>query len=163
VRDAAEYLAVPRLAGQPGARFSERVPLVVVPTTAGTGSEASPDAGIHPTATTRSVGMSSEDLIPNVAILDPGLTLSPSPRLTAATAIDALSHCVEGYFSRRRSPLVDALLLDGIRPVGRALPAAFADGSNLEARAELMLAAFAGGVGIGMGLGPAHAIAIACR
>jgi hypothetical protein len=149
-------------AGKPNARHGRAAPLVVVPTTAGTGSEASPSAGIHPDAVTASVGMNSRHLVPQLALLDPELTVSLPRRLTAATGIDALSHCIEGYLSLRDQPLGKSIALDGIRRVVRHLPRAVADGQDVQARGEMMLAAFAGGVSIGMGLGPAHAIAITC-
>lgn len=149
-------------AGKPNVPHGPAAPLVVIPTTAGTGSEASPSAGIHPDAVTASVGMNSRHLVPRLAVLDPELTVSLPRRLTAATGIDALSHCIEGYLSLREQPLGQAIALDGVRRVIRCLPRAVADGSDLHARGEMMLAAFAGGVSIGMGLGPAHAIAITC-
>ena len=149
-------------AGVPNVRHGPSAPLVVIPTTAGTGSEASPSAGIHPDAVTASVGMNSRHLVPTLAVLDPELTVSLPRRLTAATGIDALSHCIEGYLSNRDQPLGKSIALDGIRRIVRFLPRAVADGTDLEARGEMMLAAFAGGVSIGMGLGPAHAIALTC-
>lgn len=148
--------------GVPGVAHGAAAPLIVVPTTAGTGSEASPSAGLHPDATTPSLGMNSRHLIPKVAILDPELTRSLPPRLTAATGIDALSHCIEGFLSKKDQPLGKAIALDGIGRVSRCLRRAVADGSDAEARAEMMLAAYAGGISIGMGLGPAHAIALTC-
>ena len=149
-------------AGVPNVRCRAAAPLIVIPTTAGTGSEASPSAGIHPDAVTASVGMNSRHLVPTLAVLDPELTVSLPRRLTAATGIDALSHCIEGYLSNRDQPLGKSIALDGIRRIVRNLPQAVADGTDLAARGEMMLAAFAGGVSIGMGLGPAHAIAIIC-
>ncbi|QSI33257.1 iron-containing alcohol dehydrogenase [Variovorax sp. RKNM96] len=137
-------------------------PLLVVPTTAGTGSEASPSAGIHPDAATASVGMNSRHLVPSVVILDPHLTHSLPASLTAATGIDALSHCIEGYLSRKSVPLGDAIALDGIARVAQHLRRAVTEGSDPDARSAMLLAAFAGGVSIGMGLGPAHAVAIVC-
>ena len=160
------------LAGHPGQAsdyvgHSDRVtaataPLIVIPTTAGTGSEASPDAGLHPDAHTISSGITSCHIIPKVAICDPDTTLSLPPRLTAATGLDALSHCIEGFLSKSFCPPVDAMALDGIRRVFRYLPPATDDGSNLEVRMQMMIAAFEGGVAISKGLGPAHAIAITC-
>jgi 4-hydroxybutyrate dehydrogenase len=135
-------------------------PLIALPTTAGTGSEASPDAGIHPTRTSRSSGITSLHVIPKVAICDPDLTMTLSPRLTACTALDALSHCIEGYLSITDSPLVDAMALEGVRRICRHIEPATANGQDREARTQLMLGAFSGGVAIGKGLGPAHAIAI---
>lgn len=170
VIDAAKMIAllatnagpITQYAGVPNARHVPTAPLVVIPTTAGTGSEASPSAGVHPDAASATVGMNSRHLVPSLAVLDPELTVSLPRRLTAATGIDALSHCIEGYLSNRDQPLGKAIALDGIRRIVRHLPRAVADGTDLSARGEMMLAAFAGGVSIGMGLGPAHAIAIVC-
>ena len=149
-------------AGVPNAAHGPAAPLIVIPTTAGTGSEASPSAGIHPDATTPSVGMNSRHLVPRVAILDPELTYGLPPRITAATGIDALSHCIEGYLSKKEVPLGKAIALDGIGRVSRCLRRAVANGNDSAARAEMVLAAYAGGVSISMGLGPAHAVAIVC-
>ena len=170
VIDAAKMIAllatnpgsVATYAGVPNVRHGPTAPLVVIPTTAGTGSEASPSAGVHPDAASATVGMNSRHLVPKLAVLDPELTVSLPRRLTAATGIDALSHCIEGYLSNRDQPLGKSIALDGIRRIVRHLPRAVADGADLAARGEMMLAAFAGGVSIGMGLGPAHAIAIVC-
>ena len=137
-------------------------PLIVIPTTAGTGSEASPSAGIHPDATSPSVGMGSRHLVPKLAILDPDLTRSLPPRLTAATGIDALSHCIEGFLSKKHIPLGKSIALDGIARVAHCLRRAATNPDDAQARGEMMLAAFAGGAAIGMGLGPAHAVAIVC-
>jgi len=168
VIDTAKMVAV--LAGHTGSAVdyvgrSEKItaataPLIVLPTTAGTGSEASPDAGIHPTANTRSSGVTSLHVIPRVAICDPELTMTMPPRLTACTALDALSHCIEGYLSITSFPLIDAMALDGARRVWQYIELAVADGRDREARTQLMLGAYYGGVAIGKGLGPAHAIAI---
>ncbi|WP_414439753.1 iron-containing alcohol dehydrogenase [Burkholderia sp. 22PA0106] len=148
-----------------GARDAELgpgAPLIVIPTTAGTGSEASPSAGIHPDATTASAGLTSRHLVPRVAILDPALTLSLPRRLSAATAIDALSHCIEGYLSMGSVPLGKAIALDGIARVAGHVRRVVSHGDDVPAREQLLLAAFAGGVSIGMGLGPAHAVALTC-
>ena len=170
VIDTAKMVAV--LAGHPGnasdyVGYSERVtaataPLIVLPTTAGTGSEASPDAGIHPDSQSVSSGITSRHVIPKVAICDPTTTVTLPQRLTAATGLDALSHCIEGFLSKSFCPPVDAMALDGIRRVFHYLPSAVEDGSNLDTRTQMMVAAFEGGVAIGKGLGPAHAIAICC-
>jgi len=132
--------------------------LVAVPTTAGTGSEASRGAGIHPDSKSRSAGVSSEYLVPKVAICDPNLTLSLPPELTAATGMDALSHCVEGFLAKSVNPIVDAIALDGVRRVFAYLERAVADGGDREARWQMMMAALEGGISISKGLGPAHAL-----
>ncbi len=149
-------------AGVRNAAHGPAAPLIVIPTTAGTGSEASPSAGIHPDAATASVGMNSRHLVPKLAILDPDLTRSLPARLTAATGVDALSHCIEGFLSKKDIPLGKSIALDGIARVARNLRRAVANRDDALSRGEMMLAAFAGGASIGMGLGPAHAIAIAC-
>jgi alcohol dehydrogenase class IV len=146
--------------------FSERVteaaaPIVAIPTTAGTGSESSPDAGIHPDATSLSSGITSLHVVPRIAICDPELTSTLPRHLTAATALDALSHCVEGYLAVGDHPVADALALDGIARISKNANRATQDG-DVAARTQMMWAAFAGGVAIGKGLGPAHAIAISC-
>lgn len=138
------------------------LPLVVIPTTAGTGSDSSPDAGIHPDATTVSSGITSRHVVPRLALCDPELTVSLPPGLTAATGLDAISHCVEGYLAQGDNPLADVIALDGLARAWRWIGPATADGSDLEARGHMMLAAFQGGIAIAKGLGPAHAIAIAC-
>ena len=170
VIDAAKLAAV--VAGHGGhaadfAGHSDRitsrvVPLVVIPTTAGTGSEASSGAGVHPNPTSRSMGINSPFVIPRVALCDPELTMTLPPSLTAATGIDALTHCIEGYLATTPSPPVDAMALDGIRRICAHLERAVQDGTNRQARWELMLGAFEGGASISKGLGPAHAVAIAC-
>jgi 4-hydroxybutyrate dehydrogenase len=133
-------------------------PLVAIPTTAGTGSEVSRGAGIHPDSTRRSGGVSSPYLVPKVAICDPNLTLSLPPRLTAGTGMDALSHCVEGFLAKSVNPPVDAIALDGIQRIMTYLERAVADGNDREARWQMMMAALEGGMTISKGLGPAHAL-----
>nr|WP_301334560.1 iron-containing alcohol dehydrogenase [Variovorax dokdonensis] len=148
--------------GVPNAAHSAAAPLIAVPTTAGTGSEASPSAGLHPDVTTPSLGMNSRHLVPRMALLDPDLTVSLPPRLTAATGIDALSHCIEGYLSERDQPLGKAMALHGIERVVRHLRQAVEHCDDVTARGQMLLAALAGGISIGMGLGPAHSMALTC-
>ncbi len=143
-------------------KISHRVaPLIVIPTTAGTGSECSPGAGVHPDATSHAAAIGGPFIIPKAAICDPDLTLSLPPSLTAATGIDALTHCMEGYLATTFAPLIDVLALDGIRRIFENLEIVVRDGTHAQGRLELMTAAFAGGVAIQKGLGPAHAIALA--
>lgn len=137
-------------------------PLIVLPTTAGTGSEASPASSIHPTPSERGLGVASLLLVPKVAICDPELTYTLPRRLTAATGMDALSHCIEAVFAAPENPMAEAMAYDGIRRVSGFLRRAVENGRDPEARLQIMAAAFMGGVAIHKGLGPAHAIAIAC-
>lgn len=135
-------------------------PLVAIPTTVGTGSESSPVAALHTAPGGPVIGTRGPGMVARVAICDPDLARTLPPRLIAATGIDALSHCVEGFFAEPANPVVDALALDGAARAMRALPAALSgDAAALE---ELMAAAFAGGCAIHKGLGPAHAVALAC-
>ena len=136
-------------------------PLIAIPTTVGTGSESSPVAALHRVAGGPVIGTRSPLLVPRVAICDPDLARTLPRRLVAATGIDALSHCIEGYFAEPANPIVDALALDGVARAFTHLPAALEPAGD-QARAELMAAAFAGGAAIHKGLGPAHAIAITC-
>ena len=133
-------------------------PIIAIPTTAGTGSEATRGAGIHPDANSRTAGVNSQHLVPRVAICDPELTVSLPPALTAGTGMDALTHCVEGYLAPAVNPVVDAIALDGIRRVVAWIERAVADGRDREARWHMMMAALEGGIGISKGLGPAHAL-----
>jgi alcohol dehydrogenase class IV len=170
VIDAAKLTAV--IAGHGGcaadfAGYSERVtrsvvPLIVIPTTAGTGSECSPGAGVHPDGKSLEAPLGGPFIIPKSAICDPALTMSLPPSLTAATGIDALTHCVEGYLAVPPSPLIDVLALDGIRRLCANIEAAVKNGGDRTARLEMMTGAFVSGVAIQKGLGPAHAIANSC-
>lgn len=136
-------------------------PLIAIPTTVGTGSESSPVAAIHRTAGGPVAGTRGPKMVPRVALCDPDLARSLPRRLIAATAIDALSHCVEGFFADPPNPIVDALAIDGIARVFADAAAALRPDGDA-ARASLMAAAFAGGAAIHKGLGPAHAVATAC-
>jgi alcohol dehydrogenase class IV len=136
-------------------------PLIAIPTTVGTGSECSPATGLHPDAHSRAIGTRSPRLVPRTAICDPELTRTLPSRLVAATGIDALSHCIEGFFAEPANPIVDAIALDGMARAFASVRAAIEPGA-IAARSELMAAAFAGGAAIHKGLGPAHAVAIVC-
>ena len=147
--------------GKPDAIGTRVAPLVAIPTTVGTGSESSPVAALHFEPGGLAVGTRSPLLVPRVAICDPDLARSLPKRLVAATGIDAMSHCIEGYFSDPVNPIVDALALDGLARAWAEITAAVKPGSE-KALGALMAAAFMGGAAIHKGLGPAHAIALAC-
>lgn len=136
-------------------------PIIALPTTAGTGSEASPGAGIHPSAAEASRGINSRFIIPRLAMCDPTFTQTLPSRLVAATGLDALSHCIEGYLAIGDHPVIDTLALEGIRMINENLPRAMEE-KDLHSRTQMMLAAYYGGVAIGKGLGAAHSIAICC-
>ena len=132
-------------------------PVIAVPTTAGTGSEVGRAALIN-LEDGRKVGLISPHLIPKRAICDPDLTLGLPPGLTAATGMDALSHCVETFLSPRFNPPADAIALDGAGRIARHLERAVADGRDAEARAELMMGALQGGLCFQKGLGAVHGL-----
>ena len=133
---------------------------VAIPTTAGTGSEVSVYAVIKDERSKQKLHYMDERLIPDVALLDPTLTLSLPPRLTAATGFDALSHAVEAYTSRNTGPLSDAQALHAARLIARSLVRAVERGDDLDARADMLVAAnLAGAAMSNAGVGLAHAVA----
>ena len=149
-----------RYFGKPEMLTVPAAPLIAIPTTAGTGSEMSHSAGIHPEPHLPSDGIRSPQIAARVAICDPDLTMTLPPRLTAGTGMDALSHCIEGYLSIMVNPPLDAIALDGVGRVVSHIDRAVADGRDREARWQLMMAALDGGMAICKGLGPVHALAI---
>ncbi len=118
-----------------------RAPLILVPTTAGTGSEVTPVAVITTGATTKA-GVSSPVLLPDVAVLDPDLTLGLPPAVTAMTGVDAMVHAIEAYTSRhKKNPLSDMLALKALALLATNIRTAVHDGGNREARAAMLLGA----------------------
>ncbi len=122
------------------------LPLIAVPTTAGTGSEVTRSSVINDTARQIKVSLRDWAIAPKIAIVDPGLTLGLPPLLTASTGMDALTHAIEAYTCNRATPISDALALHAIRLIGPNLPVAVADGSNTTAREQMMLASTIAGM-----------------
>jgi alcohol dehydrogenase class IV len=144
--------------GRPITRPS--APFLAVPTTAGTGSEATLNAVIADPASGTKASIRHASLLPRVALLDPVLTHSLPPEVTARTGLDALVQLIEPYVSKREHPMIDVLALDGLRRASAALPRAYADGADAAAREDLMLAALWSGMALAhCGLGAAHALA----
>lgn len=139
------------------ARIGPVAPVIVVPTTAGTGSEVG-RAALITLHDGRKLGLISPHLIPRCAICDPELTLGLPPLLTAATGMDALTHCMETFLSPRPNPPADAIALDGARRASRWIERAVNDGSDRTARWEMMMAALQGGLTFQKGLGAVHSI-----
>ena len=139
-------------------QITDRVPpLIAVPTTAGTGSEVG-RAALVTLASGDKVGFLSPHLLPVAALCDPELTLSMPPRLTAATGMDAISHCVEAYCSTRYNPVADAIALDGlVRGCGHIVTAT-EQGADLTSRSEMMMCALEGGLAFQKGLGAVHSL-----
>ncbi len=134
-------------------------PLIAIPTTAGTGSEVSRSGVAFLADTQRKTVIFAPALLPRVALCDPELTLGLPPRTTAATGMDAFTHCLEAYLSNGFHPLADAVALDGLRRVARSLPVAVQEPGNIQARLDMMIAAMEGAMAFQKGLGNAHALA----
>lgn len=135
------------------------LPVVAVPTTAGTGAEATRNAVLGHRASRRKASLRSPHLLPRVALVDPSLTDSLPPHQTAASGLDCLTQLVEAYLSRGANPLTDALALDGARRAAAALPRACADPADREARDAMALAALQSGLALGSaGLGVVHGL-----
>lgn len=134
-------------------------PMIAVPTTAGTGSEVGRSGVVTIQASNRKTVIFAPALMPNVALLDPTMTETMPPRTTAATGIDALTHCIEAYCALGDHPMADAIAIEGISLVAKYLERAVHDGHDLEARGGMLKAAMMGGVAFQKGLGACHALA----
>lgn len=136
---------------------AEVAPLIAVPTTSGTGSEVARGAIIivddH-----RKLGFHSWHLVPKTAICDPELTLGLPPRLTAATGMDAIAHCMETFMSAAFNPPADGIALDGLERGWAHIERATRDGSDREARLQLMSASMQGAMAFQKGLGCVHSL-----
>jgi len=126
-----------------------------IPTTSGTGSEVSPNA-IFVNNQGEKIGVISPFLVPDAAYIDPVLTVSLPKNVTAATGIDALTHCLEAYTNKFAHPFVDLYALEGIRIIAKYLKRACDDGNDLEARKQVALGSMYGG----MCLGPVNTAAV---
>ena len=123
----------------------ERLPLVLVPTTAGTGSEMTPISVLTKSATEK-MGVSSHQLLPDLAVLDPTLTVTVPPDHTAATGIDAMVHAIEAYTTRlKKNPVSDALALEALRLLSGNIRAVMDRPKNLSARGDMLLGAMLAG------------------
>lgn len=135
-------------------------PMIAIPTTAGTGSEVTPFAVIRDEAEDLKVTFASPCLAPDLAVLDPELTRSLPPRLTAATAMDALTHAIEAIVSTDNNPISDSLAFHAIESISNHLRDAIHNGDDLEARGQLLLAACMAGMAFANSfLGVVHALA----
>ena len=132
-------------------------PIIAIPTTAGTGSEVGRGALISMTSG-RKLAIISPHIIPKWSIVDPELTLGLPPLLTAATGMDALSHCLETYCSNVYNPVAGAIAIDGLRRGWANIKAVVEDGQNIEARSEMMMCAMQGALSFQKGLGVVHAV-----
>ncbi len=136
------------------------VPVILMPTTSGTGAEITPNALFYVPAAREKRAIVSPHIIPDVALLDPVVTLTVPPAVTAATGLDALSHAVESYTSLNASPLTDLYALEAIRLIGAHLRTVVANGSDLASREGMLRASLYAGIGIGnAGTNIVHALA----
>lgn len=133
-------------------------PVVAVPTTAGTGSEVGRAGVITNLASHTKKVIFHPGMMPKVVICDPELTVGLPPALTAGTGMDAFAHCIEAYCAPFFHPLAEGIAVEGIRLVKEYLPDAYRDGSDLEARAQMLAAAAMGATAFQKGLGAVHAL-----
>jgi alcohol dehydrogenase class IV len=133
-------------------------PIVAVPTTAGTGSEVGRASVITNSDTHVKKIIFHPKVLPTVVIMDPELTVGMPKSITAGTGMDAFAHCLEAYCSPFFHPMSQGIALEGMRLVNENLPRAYADGTDLEARANMMAAAAMGAVAFQKGLGAIHAL-----
>jgi len=136
------------------------VPCVAVPTTAGTGAEVTANAVLAVPSHRVKASLRSPLMIPRVALVDPLLTVSCPPPVTAASGLDALTQCLEPFVSVRATPLTDGLAREGLRRAGTGLRAAYADGAGLAARADMSVCSLLGGIALANAkLGAIHGLA----
>jgi len=142
------------LVKQPG------VPKIMIPTTSGTGSEVTFTSVLIRKSDGFKGGINDDKLYPDYSLLDPELALSMPPKVTASTGMDALTHAIEAFTSKAASPMSDLFAREAIERIGRALRVATWNGSNLEARSEMMLASLYGGIALAnAGVGACHSLA----
>ncbi|WP_206922171.1 iron-containing alcohol dehydrogenase [Alicyclobacillus suci] len=138
--------------------YGETAPIACVPTTAGTGSEVTRSAVITEDATHRKVTLKHEWLRPNLAILDPALTTTVPPHVTAATGVDALVHAIEGYTCKKTQPISQAFGARAMGLIVRALPTAYRNPADIDARRDMLL----GSLLAGLCFGSADVAAVHC-
>src|SRR6266404_1459533 len=139
--------------------WSGLAPFIAIPTTAGTGSEVGRSSVITLEATRRKAVLFHPELLAKLVILDPALTVGLPPKLTAATGADALTHCIESFTCPAFHPMCDGIALEGIRLIADALPCAYRDGNDLDARGKMLVAAAMGAVAFQKDLGVVHSLA----
>lgn len=136
------------------------MPTIMIPTTAGTGAEVTFTAVFTNRQTSSKAGINSPFLFPQVALLDPELTLSLPPHVTAATGMDALTHAIESVTSRSCTPFTEALALAAVRLIAENLRRAVFHGDDIEARENMLYGSLLGGLALAdAGVGAAHALA----
>jgi alcohol dehydrogenase class IV len=136
------------------------LPVIAIPTTAGTGAEVTRNAVLESPQHRVKVSLRSPLMLPRVALVDPELTRSVPPNITASTGMDALTQVIEPFVSARANPLTDSLCREGMTRAARALRRVYADGDDADARADMALASLFGGLALAnAGLGAVHGFA----
>lgn len=136
------------------------LPFIAVPTTAGTGAEATRNAVIASTEHRVKASLRHATMLPRIALIDPELAIDLPPHVTAASGMDALTQCLEAFVCSRAQPMTDALCRDGIQRAVRSLDRAFQNGHDLDAREDLALCALNSGIALAnAGLGAVHGFA----
>ncbi|SDF70714.1 iron-containing alcohol dehydrogenase [Sporomusa acidovorans] len=124
------------------------IPTLMIPTTAGTGAEATPNAIVLVPEEELKIGIVNEKMVSDSVILDPELTINLPKHITANTGMDALCHAIECYISKKANPLSDTFAIKAITLISRSIRTAYNDGSNLAAREDMLLGAMFGGISI---------------
>ncbi|MBE0657074.1 MAG: iron-containing alcohol dehydrogenase, partial [Bryobacteraceae bacterium] len=136
------------------------LPMLAIPTTAGTGSEATRNAVLQDEYRKVKASIRHASMVPAIALIDPDLTLSAPAQVTAATGLDALTQLIEPFVSSRANPITDPLCAEGIHLVAEALPRLFRNGVDADARAMMSWASLLGGICLAnAGLGAVHGLA----
>jgi alcohol dehydrogenase class IV len=136
------------------------LPTVLVPTTAGTGSEATPNAIVTIPSEELKIGIVSPHLLPRLVLLDAAITVGLPPAITAATGMDAFIHAFESFISNKANPFSDMFALEAMRLITRSIQLAYGDGANLAAREDMLLGALYGGMALTCaGTAAVHALA----
>ncbi len=140
-------------------QWDQLPPFIAIPTTAGTGSEVGRSSVITLESTNAKAVIFHANLLADLVILDPRITVSLPAKLTAATGLDALTHCIESFTSPVTQPLCDGIALEGIHLIAKHLIQSVKNGSDLEARGGMQLAALMGGIAFQKDLGATHSMA----
>ncbi len=136
------------------------LPCIAIPTTAGTGAEVTKNSVIKSNEKLVKVSLRSDSMYPTVALVDPVLTYSMSPELTASTGFDALTHLMETFVSNQANPFIDMICREGLKRVSHSLTDAFHDGQNSRAREDMSMASMLGGMALSnVKLGVIHGFA----
>ena len=136
------------------------LPCIAIPTTAGTGAEATKNSVIKSLENRVKVSLRNNQMYPDVAVVDPLLTLTMPPQLTASTGVDALTHLLESFVSNQATPFIDMICREGLARISRSLVKAFKEGTNIQAREDMAMASLLGGMALAnVKLGAIHGFA----